>query len=472
MQTMLRSVLTACAAALLSSALTYFLVRENSTHPPEDTPRYPVRQTFSPAPKSRPDFSLAAERATPSVVFIKTYSERRRSMSWMDHFLGNAPSRSRAEIGTGSGVVISKDGYIVTNNHVINRSDEVEVVLAKRTYPAKVIGIDPSSDLALLKIEATNLQPITFGSSDKLRVGEWVVAVGNPFNLTSTVTAGIVSAKGRSIDIMGGQFPLETFIQTDAAINPGNSGGALVNAEGELVGINTAILSETGSYVGYGFAVPSDIVRKIATDLREYGEVQKAFLGARVLEVDEKIADKLKLKRVDGVVIAEVENGGSAEKAKLRRGDIILQVEGMEIHSRSDYDEQMSYFRPGDQVMLTLLRDGKRIERKVTLTNINGTTELIRREVFESRSLGASLEVVPLIERNRLDITGGVRIKDIRHGFLRRLGIREGFVVTSINNYAIEKPEEFVEIMERIRGRVIIKGITPEGERGYYSFYF
>ncbi|MGF1533987.1 MAG: trypsin-like peptidase domain-containing protein [Bernardetiaceae bacterium] len=466
----IQGLITALLEAILGSGLTYFLMLQHlpvfisePTHPP-------VQQAF--APTSRPDFALAAAKAKPSVVYIKTYSDRYRSTSWADYFFGEGSRSSRDPIGTGSGVIISKDGYIITNNHVIHRAQEIEVVLNKRSYPAKVIGTDPSSDLALLKIDKQGLTPITFGSSSDLQVGQWVVAVGNPFNLTSTVTAGIVSAKGRSIDIMGGQFPLEAFIQTDAAINPGNSGGALVNADGELVGINTAILSETGSYVGYGFAVPSDIVRKIMTDLREYGQVQKAFLGASVLEVNEGIAKRFGLSEVDGVVLAEIENGGAAQQAQLKAGDIIRSINGTAIHSRSDFDEQMSFFRPGDQVRLRIERQGKTFEPTLRLTNINGTTDLVQREVYQSQSLGAILEAVPLLERSRLKISGGVRIKSIGNGFLRRLGIREGFVVTAINDYAIETPEAFVQIMERIRGRVIIKGLTPEGERGYYSFYF
>lgn len=472
MKSVLQITFVAFFAAMLGSFFTYQLVRDEVLPPKENKRELPVRQAFQPKPESTPDFSLAAERAMPAVVFIKTYIENQRPVSWMDHFFGRNPAQGRDAIGTGSGVIISKDGYIVTNNHVIHRADEVEVVLEKRTYPAKVVGTDPSSDLALLKIDAQNLSPVRFGTSADLRVGQWVVAVGNPFNLTSTVTAGIVSAKGRSIDIMGGQFPLESFIQTDAAINPGNSGGALVNTEGELIGINTAILSETGSYVGYGFAVPSDIVRKIVTDLREYGEVQKAFPGADFVEVNQKIADRFGLKEVDGVVITRVDEAGAAQKAGLQRGDLIRQFDGRPIHSRSDFDEQLSYHRPGDRVRLQVERDGKTFEKELVLTNLNGTTDLLQREFFASQTLGAILETVPLLERQHLEIASGVRIKDVGKGFLRRLGIREGFIVTRINNYPIETPEQFVQIMERIRGRVIIHGVNAEGERGYYSFYF
>ncbi len=472
MKKIFQTLFTALLAATLASAMTYFLTQDaneslNLAQNPDLVP------TFSPSSETLPDFAKAAVRATPSVVFIKTFSERQRSMSWMDYYFGGGGrSTGRAAIGTGSGVVISEDGYIITNNHVINRADEIEVILAKRTYPAKLIGVDPSSDLALIKIDATDLSAIAFSNSDKLQVGQWVLAVGNPFNLTSTVTAGIVSAKGRSIDIMAGQFPLESFIQTDAAINPGNSGGALVDSDGNLVGINTAILSETGSYSGYGFAIPANVVRKIAGDLKEFGEVQKAFLGAQILEVNEEIADSFDLENIEGIVIARLEEGGAAQKAGLRRGDIILFIEKTKIRTKSDFDEKMSFYRPGDQLEMTIQRDGKVIVKTLTLTNVDGTTELLKREIYDAQSLGASLETVPLIERNRLKIANGVRIKDIRNGFIRRLGIREGFVVTSINNYAIAKPEEFVEIMERIRGRVIIKGVTPEGEKGYYTFNF
>lgn len=417
------------------------------------------------------DFVKAASLSTNSVVYIKTISAQRQTYTWFDMFFGNGGGAERV-LGSGSGVIFSKDGYIVTNNHVIADASGIEVVHNKRTYQAQIVGIDPSTDLALLKVNSQNLPAIKIASSQTINVGDWVLAVGNPFNLTSTVTAGIVSAKGRNINIVESQFPIESFIQTDAAINPGNSGGALVNTNGELVGINTAILSKTGSYAGYGFAIPSDMVVKIIADLKEYGQVQKAFLGAEIQDIDEKIYESLQLDDISGVVISYVDSEGAAGKVGLQRGDIILKINNMAIDSKANFDEQISYRKPGDKVTIQYKREGKVKEKEVQLTNIEGTTTLLKRETFKAASLGAELESVPKVERNKLGIEGGVRILKVGQGLIAQMQLDEGFIVIDINNRPIENPEELVSILERIRGRVIVRGINKNGARRSFQYLF
>ncbi len=418
------------------------------------------------------NFTEAAKASTESVVYIKTTALNQRSYTFFDLFFDAQPRYDRV-MGSGSGVIFSKDGYIVTNNHVIAGATEIDVVHNKRTYKAKIVGSDPSTDLALLKIDAQNLPAIRITSSETVQVGDWVLAVGNPFNLNSTVTAGIVSAKGRSINILeNAPFPIESFIQTDAAINPGNSGGALVNTRGELVGINTAILSRTGSYAGYGFAVPVDIVVKVVTDLKNYGQVQKAFLGVDVIDVTEEVYKDLNLDEISGVIITYMEPKGAAEKAGLKRGDVIVSINGKPIDSKVGFNEQLSYYKPGDKVNVRFKREGKLSERQVELTNIDGSTSIFKREIYKAERIGAELELVPKAERTRLGIESGVRINKITGGLMRQMGMEEGFIITSINERPIQSPEELAEILERIRGRVIIKGISKNGTKGYYSYIF
>ncbi|TRX56260.1 trypsin-like serine protease [Fulvivirga sp. M361] len=420
------------------------------------------------------DFVNASEVSTKSVVFIKNISERYYRRSYLDWFFDVNPG-GQTQVSTGSGVIFSKDGYIVTNNHVVQDAERIEVDYNRQTYEATLIGTDPSTDLAVLKIEVDGLPSIPIGSSKNLSIGEWVIAVGNPFNLTSTVTAGIVSAKGREINILQGKFPIESFIQTDAAINPGNSGGALVNRKGELVGINTAILSKTGSYAGYGFAVPVDIVKKIVGDLIEYGEVQKAFFGGEVSDYNASIAERLDLKldsdNIRGVLLSYVQTDGAAAKAGMEEGDIIVSIENELINSRSQFEEELSYHSPGDKISVSYQRNGKNYTSQIVLTNREGTTGILKREIFTSESLGAKFEIVPKVERDILKIDYGVRVFNIENGLIKRIGINEDFVITDINRNAIKDPQKLVEILERIRGRVIIEGVNSKGREGYYSFY-
>jgi len=415
-------------------------------------------------------FAKASRESTPSVVYIKTITERVISNTWYEWFFGDRVSQSY--ISTGSGVIFTSDGYIVTNNHVIENADLIEVIHEKRTYEAKLIGTDPSTDLAVLKINTNNLPTIKIGSARRLEVGEWVLAVGNPFNLTSTVTAGIVSAKGRQINILKTNFPIESFIQTDAAINPGNSGGALVNVDGELVGINTAILSKTGTYAGYGFAVPVDIVSKIVEDLIKHGEVQKSYFGAEMIDIDQKIGEELDLRDWNGVLVHKIQEEGAAAKAGIRNGDIIIGIDEDEINTKGEFEEIISYHSPGDRIDITFKRNGDIKKSQVILTNAEGTTEILRREVFTSRSLGADFEIVPKVEKDLLNISHGVRITKIRSGFIKRLNIEEGFTITYINKIPIEDPETLADILVKIRGRVYIEGVNREGVKGYYSYFF
>lgn len=415
------------------------------------------------------DFVKASKASRPCVVYIKTVSRTQIASSWMDYFFGNQVGQT---ISSGSGVIYSPDGYIVTNNHVIDEADKIQVNIGKRSYNAKVVGADPSTDLAVLKIDADNLPSIEVASSQSLEVGDWVLAVGNPFNLNSTVTAGIVSAKGRDLNIVKSAFPIESFIQTDAAINPGNSGGALVNLDGELVGINTAILSKTGSYAGYGFAVPSDIVKKVVDDIIEYGMVQKAFFGGDVLDIDREIAEKLELNNYHGVVLGYKQEGGAAEKAGLQRGDVILKINNEPIETRSEFEELISYHSPGDELSISYKRNNEMLNTSLVLTNKEGTTELLKREIIHSKTLGADFERVSKVERNMLNLRHGVRILEVRGGLIQQMGLPEGFIIDYINKIPIETPEELIEILGKIRGRVYVEGVNKKGQRQLYRYYF
>jgi len=416
------------------------------------------------------DFVEASKNSRESVVYIKTVSEAYGRSSWLDLWLGGGGSMQ--QVGSGSGVIFKSNGYIITNNHVIEGADEIEVVRKKKSYKATLIGRDPSTDLAVLKIDENDLPAISIGSSKDLKVGSWVLAVGNPFNLTSTVTAGIVSAKGRELNILKSNFPIESFIQTDAAINPGNSGGALVNTQGELVGINTAILSRTGSYAGYGFAVPIDIAKKIATDIIEYGIVQKAFLGAEVSSLTPEIADRLETKDLDGVVVSYIQEKGAADKVNLQKGDIIRELNGEDVSTHSEFEEKLSMLSPGDKLYLTIDRRGEVIQKELILTNSENTTELLKRDLYFSKSLGAEFESVSAVERDLLDINSGVRVVDIKSGFFKRLNIDEGFIITAINGDEVSNPKEVSDILESVKGKVVIQGVNKKGVKGYYSYYF
>lgn len=437
---------------------------------PENAQQQYVRYDSESSAASNPPISFveASEKSTPSVVFIKNFSgtdQRRYSM--FDFFFGTGPTQ---RVSTGSGVIISADGYIITNNHVIDRAEVIEVVHQKRTYPAKLVGTDKNTDIAVLKIEGKGLPAITLGNSRELKIGEWVIAVGNPFNLTSTVTAGIVSAKERQINILGGEFPLESFIQTDAPINPGNSGGALVNVRGELVGINTAILSRTGSYTGYGFAVPVDIAMKIANDLIKFGEVQKAIPGIEVVEITPELAEEMKLGSLDGVIVTHVVREGAAEKAGIERNDVITKIENINITGNGSFEEVLSYYYPGDKVRVVFKRGGTERNATLTLQNLEGGTGVLKREFYASDLLGARLESVNTIEKDRFNISYGIKITGMSRGYLRDLGLNNGFVITLINGEPAKNPEDVGKFLEKFSGRLRLEGFTPGGQPFMQSY--
>lgn len=426
-----------------------------------------------------PDFTFAADESMPAVVHIKSiYQNSYTNIDPFFDFFGLRPQRrgSREMVSTGSGVIISPDGYIVTNNHVIASGDRLELTLAdNRSFDAIVIGTDPSTDLAVLKIEANGLPYLRLSDSDKVRVGEWVLAVGNPFNLASTATAGIVSAIGRDLEIIKDRAAIESFIQTDAAVNPGNSGGALVNLDGELVGVNTAIASPTGAYAGYAFAVPANIVKKIVSDLRKYGEVQRGFTGIYdIVNVDGKSATKLGLEGItEGVYVAELAEKGAAQRAGLRKGDVIVEADGIKIRDDARFKEVMARKRPGDMLSLGFLRGGKLQKINVSLTNQSGTTEILagKRSEFLT-SLGATFSAIsPRIE-NELkyyDIEGGVLVSKLVAGSMRQqTEIQEGFVIFEVDGKNIDEPDELIKKLERSKGKSVeLKGYYPGRNRSY-----
>jgi len=421
------------------------------------------------------DFVTASQASTQGVVFIKTLTNQRAYQdpfydfwSGMDFFGRRGPVAS-----SGSGVILSADGYIVTNFHVVKDADQIEVITNnnKQSYAAKIIGTDPSSDLALLKIDGKNLPHLTIGNSDNVQVGEWVLAVGNPFNLTSTVTAGIVSAKGRNINIVNNQFPIESFIQTDAAINPGNSGGALVDLEGRLIGINTAIASNTGSYNGYGFAIPVNIVAKIVKDLVEFKEVQRGFTGLDVKDIDASTAGRLNLTNNHGVWVDHVLAEGPGDQAGIQSGDIVLKINDKDIDSKANFDEQIAYLRPNDKVKIEYLRSGKISSTNLKLLNQAGTTAIMRKGTVGSANLGADFQPISKLEKDKLNIKSGYRISNIKGGKIAQMGIQEGFVITSINKKDFNDVTDLIKALETARGQVVIEGVFANGGRGVFSFY-
>jgi serine protease Do len=417
-------------------------------------------------------FVLASKVSTPSVVFIKTTAMMQQRNPFGMFFDGWDPFGSIGEVSsTGSGVIVRKDGYIVTNLHVVKDAQNIEVVLnnKKKTYTAKLIGTDPSTDLALLKIDAGNLPAIVMTNSDDLQIGEWVIAVGNPFNLTSTVTAGIVSAKGRNINVVNNQFPIESFIQTDAAINPGNSGGALVNLNGELVGINTAIFSQTGSYSGYGFAIPANIVAKAVKDLIDFGQIQRGYSGIEAEEIDE-MSEKVN-KTTDGALIKMSYDESPASKAGLMKGDVVVKIQDKAITSKSGFDEHMSYYRPGDKIKITYMRNGVQKETTMVLTNQDGETSLETNKYISSDKLGADFAPVSKVEQQKYKISNGVKVKNIRGGLLNSMNIEDGFIFLKFNGKVCEDPSTLITALENANGRMQIEGMGTDGTKRIYNFW-
>jgi Do/DeqQ family serine protease len=412
------------------------------------------------------DLKTAAKRSVNAVVHIKKYEENTYSLA--DFVFGrHIPKEKEQVFGYGSGVIISPDGYIVTNHHVIENNSHIEVVLNnEESYIAKLIGTDPQTDIALLKIDGKNLPYLKYGNSDAIEIGDWVLAVGNPFNLTSTVTAGIVSAKARNLDMRNRS--VDSFIQTDAAVNPGNSGGALVNVKGELIGINDLIYSRTGSYSGYSFAIPINVVQKVVKDLMEYGAVQRGFLGLSTVNLKSRQAKQLGMTATKGVGIAYLDKDFPAYKAGIKTGDIIIKINDIEIKDKGSMQEQLARFRPGDKVKITILRNGEEKNFDITLANQNGETKIIKTVSIES--LGAVFEPVSKREKQIYGINGGVKIITLNAGKLRMEGVRTGFIILAVNRQMVKSAEDIKKIIDSTKeGGILIEGIYPNGTRAYYA---
>ena len=431
------------------------------------------------------DFTVAAELSIHAVVHVKTKTPQKIQQfgggfndPFFQYFFGQPQQRPQElpmQEASGSGVIITKDGYIVTNNHVVDQSAEIEVTLNdKRTFKAKVIGADPNTDIALIKIEAENLPVIAFGNSDSLKVGEWVLAVGNPFNLTSTVTAGIVSAKARNINIINSQMKIESFIQTDAAVNPGNSGGALVNTRGELVGINTAIASQTGSYAGYSFAVPVSIVQKVVADIRKFGVVQRAILGVEIKDITNELAKDKNLKTLEGAYVGKVADNSAAKKAGVKEGDIINAVNGITVKSVAELQEQIGRYRPGDKISINIIREGKDQKLTVELRNRQGSTGVVSSQTSEE-VLGATYKELTDKQKQQFGIDYGVEVKSLSKGKLADQGIKPGFIILKINNQQINNAEDVQNAYDAAVNNgqqekvLLIAGLYPNGKIIYYA---
>ena len=479
MKKYLSTVLAAFAGAIIALGL-YFLITPDSASTQSEYKQassdavstYQTSQNYNKGSKEivGPDFGAAAEKTVHAVVHIKTKAKRRTSI--YEQFFGfqrrnrNAPVRA-----SGSGVIISSDGYILTNNHVVESADEIKVTLNdKRTFNAKVVGLDANTDLALIKIDQKNLPYLEMGNSDSVKVGEWVLAVGNPFNLTSTVTAGIVSAKARNINILGKRSSIESFIQTDAAVNRGNSGGALVNTKGELVGINAAIASNTGSYTGYSFAIPVNIARKVANDLKKYGVVQRAFIGVTIRDLNSKLADKEDIDKLRGVYIEGVKDDGAADEGGLKKGDLIISVDGKPINSTGRLLALVAQYHPGDEMDIEYIRNNKKKSVTLVLQGRTGKTKIVEPDELKISSvLGANFKTLKGDKIEKLGIEQGVQITELNSGKLRSAGVREGFIITHVDKQRVESAQELKEVLSDRKGGVLIKGLYPNGIQAYYG---
>ena len=444
------------------------------------------------------DFRLAARIATPGVVNIKStfkpqnhqYGDENPSDfydlpdSFKDFFRNDPFFRqfkfepnndSEPIIGGASGVILTPDGYIVTNNHVVKDADEIDVTLFNgKSYKAKIIGTDPQTDLALIKIDEKNLSFVAFGDSDKIEVGEWVVAVGNPFNLASTVTAGIVSAKARNINILKNQGAIESFIQTDAVMNPGNSGGALVTLEGKLIGINTAIATPTGVYAGYAFAIPVDIVKKVSNDLMNFGSVSRGYLGISIRDMDSKIAKEINIDRANGVYVDSVATNGAAKEAGVKAKDVIISIDGMETMTSSKLQEIVMRKRPGDKVKILLIRNGnERKELVATLQKQEASTKITKTKNPELlRDLGVQLVPISKEDQKNYKVKNGLKVTKLYNGKLKKnTNIREGFVITAVNNKEVSTIDSFIEAVEAQQGGIMLEG-KYAGDPTYYYYAF
>ena len=459
--------------SVLLSGLTAYLIVKNAA-PAQDplqkstfAPDSQMVRTVNLSLSDYPDFTYAAENAVEAVVYVKVTIKPQQRQQEIDPFFrfffgdeGFGGGRERQ--GSGSGVIIRQDGYIVTNNHVVNGATTIEVTLNNnKTYEATVIGTDPATDVALIKIDATGLPAMQFADSDQLRLGEWVLAIGSPLGeeLRSTITAGIVSAKGRSMPNYDGQFKIESFIQTDAAVNPGNSGGALVNKQGELVGINTAIVSTTGSYAGYSFAIPSNIVKKVIADLLDFGSVKRAMLGIAGGTVNDEIAKKLKLESLEGVYVSEVVKGGAADKAGIKSEDVIVAIDGDKVVSMPSLQAKVNSFHPGDKATVRVSRGGKTLDLKVEFTDgtvKDGTVSSDGTVAF----YGAQLK----------EAENGVLVVSAGNGKMARAGCEDGFLIRFVNDQKVSKPQDVIDIAKKTKRSIFIEGYDASGRPAYFGF--
>ena len=478
--------MTTVLLSILAGGLTAFGVVKATAPQPASEPTTVVTdaagntveyRTVNLADSDYPDFTYAAETAVESVVYVEvTVQSQSRSIDPFEFFFGFGNGygfgQPREQRGSGSGVIIRPDGYIVTNNHVVAGATSIQVTLNNnQQYEATVVGTDPATDVAIIKVDATNLPAISLGNSDALRLGEWVLAIGSPLGaqLRSTITAGIVSAKGRSMPDNSGEFKIESFIQTDAAVNPGNSGGALVNKKGELVGINTAIVSQTGSYTGYSFAVPVNIVKRVADDLMDFGSVKRALLGITMGTVDKKFADEMKLSSVSGVYINEVLMGSAAEKAGLKKNDVIVAIDGQKVTDASSVQAKVNNYHPGDKATITYIRDGKQQEAQVVFQAVIQGEAVVQTDggvIF----YGATLKEADTETLRRLGLKGGVEIVTLSNGKMAEAGAREGSIITYVNGAAVSKPEEVVTKAKKASRAIYVEGVDKNGRSFCFGF--
>jgi len=476
---MKRIITTILLSALVGGATAYAIVK---TQPSNEASLEAVQageggayRTVNLSLSDYPDFTYAAESAVDAVVYVKVTSTRQSQAvpnSIFEYFFGyGGTPQPQEQVGSGSGVIIREDGYIVTNNHVINGATKIEVTLnSNQTYQATLVGTDPATDVALIKIDAEGLPIIPMGDSDKLRLGEWVLAIGSPYDLRSTITAGIVSAKGRQMPNYDGEFKIESFIQTDAAVNPGNSGGALVDKSGSLVGINTAIYSQTGSYAGYAFAVPVNIVKRIVADLIDFGNVKRALLGISMQNIDNKIASDLKLSSLNGVYIAEVSKGGAADEAGIKAGDVLVAVDSVKIKNGAHVQETVNRYHPGEKALITVIRDGKEKVFEVTFKGTASETGTVTADGSVS-FYGASLKEVSKDKLAALGIKGGVEIASVGPGKVADQHVAAGSIILYVDNIPVSKPKDVIDIAAKSKKRaVLIEGIDPYGKPLYFGF--
>jgi len=478
-----KTIISGLFMAVLGSVITLFAytkffekntgkVSANDTSFVTDERLKPLLTSFQQA--GQVDFTYAAELTVHAVVHVRTSTTYAgRSINpIIEWFYGESYRDAPREVkGYGSGVIISPDGYIITNNHVIENAEKITVKLNdNREFDAQVVGRDPSTDIALLKINGENLPYVNYGDSDKLRLGEWVLAVGNPFNLTSTVTAGIVSAKGRNLGILDDNYRIESFIQTDAALNVGNSGGALVNTSGLLVGITTAIISPSGAYAGNSFAIPVNIVKKVVEDLRLYGAVQRAVIGVGINEVTAEIAEKEKLKEVKGAIITQVYENGAADEAGLKEKDVIIKFNNVPVNTVSELLEQVGRYRPGDKVTITYVRSGKEYTVPITLKNIENTTEIVKSGSGSGVVFGAKLEPLSSSDQRTYRLDYGVKVTEVNEGRFRDLGIRKGYIILSVNGKKVKSASDVKNFTDNEQSLTSIEGIQSNGT--YFSYQF